>query len=81
MMPFATCMGGSVNVSVGSRIENLGNDSGLKTGNFPPLWLITPPEFISDPVAGRVTTVPMGSAVFTGTGINPYESSFSGLSS
>jgi len=40
----------------------LGKTSGLKKTNLPCPWLMTPPEFISEPVAGRVTTVPSGTA-------------------
>ena len=80
MTPLATWVGGRVKVRVGSRMENLGKTSGLKIGYLPAPWLITPPLFISEPVAGRVTTVPSGTAPATGTGLKPCWSRSSQLS-
>ena len=46
----------------GSRIENTGKRPGPPIANFSfvSFLVITKPEFISDPVAGKVKTVPKG---------------------
>ena len=46
----------------GSNMENSGNNPGPPIANFSfvSVLVITAPEFISDPVAGKVSTVPKG---------------------
>ena len=75
--PLATWVSGRVNVSVGSRMENFGNVSGLMTEYFECWYVTTAPMFISEPVAGRVSTTPNGTACFTTGGVMGLKPNFS----
>ena len=70
MIPFAVCLGGNVNVVVGSRIENCGYSRSWPKGSLSgdSFLLTTEPQFISEPVADNVNTLPNGSAVSIGEG-------------
>src|SRR5690554_8200963 len=63
-IPLAICFFGSVLTTVGSKKENFGNPCGppIVLFSFSLLFEITAPEFISEPVAGKVNTVPKGKA-------------------
>ena len=60
--PFANCRFGIDAITLGSSIENSGNRPGPPIPNFSLVsaLVITAPEFISDPVAGKVSTTPNG---------------------
>src|SRR5450759_5942599 len=67
-MPFATWRSGSEKVVSGSRIEKTGKVYRLPKANFSRVEAreMTAPEFISEPVAGRVRTEASGKAEVTG---------------
>lgn len=58
---------GTVTVYTGFKIENFGNTAGLPQLSFSSVaaFVMTEPEFISEPVAASVNTVPSGKASST----------------
>ena len=64
VIPFAICRFGKVATTLGSNKENFGKANGppIVRFSFNSDREITAPEFISDPVAGSVSTVPNGIA-------------------
>ena len=60
--PFCNCLFGKEVMTVGSTIENTGNNALPPKVSFSCVASIvtTAPEFISEPVAGKVKTVPKG---------------------
>ena len=60
--PLAICRSGMDDTTFGSRIEKTGNKPGPPMVSFclVSARVITAPEFISEPVAGKVSTVPNG---------------------
>ena len=60
--PFCNCLFGKEVITVGSTTENFGNKALPPNVNFSCVasMVTTAPEFISEPVAGKVRTVPKG---------------------
>ncbi len=77
--PFATWRGGRLRVASGSSTANAGKSAGCPKASLAPwpLWVTTAPQLLSDPVAGRVSTTPRGTAprIFAAPVTSPQGSS------